>query len=98
GVNRFNGPDEITVNIERTSEYDQNRLESAEERQIANLRQLRRERGAGPVTESLAALRTAAADPSVNLLPPLIDCALAYATIGEICDVLRDVFGEADYV
>lgn len=98
GVNRFNGPDEITVNIERTSEYDQNRLESAEERQIANLRQLRRERGAGPVTESLAALRTAAADESVNLLPPLIDCALAYATIGEICDVLRDVFGEADYV
>lgn len=98
GVNEFNGPEEITVNIDRTSEYDQARLESAEERQVANLGRLRSERESEPVSSSLATLRVAAADEAANLLPPLIDCAMAYATIGEICDVLREVFGEAAYV
>ena len=97
GVNRFTGPDEITVNINRTSEYDLDRLESAEARQVGALRRLRREREDRHVAASLAALRTSARDPSTNLVPPLIECALAYATIGEMCDVMRDVFGEADY-
>lgn len=98
GVNKFNGPDEITVNIERTSEYDQDKLESAEERQIKALGQLRRERDYSAVSSSLAALKKDALQESVNILPALIDCALAYATIGEICDTLREVFGEGVYV
>lgn len=97
GVNKFNGPDEIDVKIERTSEYDADRLESAEARQIEALRQLRRERDDTEVGRTLKALHAAAKDDGTNLLPPLIDCALAYATIGQICDVLRDVFGEAAY-
>jgi methylmalonyl-CoA mutase, N-terminal domain len=98
GVNAFNGPGEITVDIERHSEYDEELLETAEERQIAALKRLRAERQSGPVRDTLEALHKAAFDESANLLPPLIDCALAYATIGEICDTLRDVFGVADYV
>lgn len=97
GVNKFNGPDEIDVKIERTSEYDADRLESAETRQIEALKLLRRERNEAEVSRTLKALRSAAADDGVNLLPSLIDCAHTYATIGEICDVLRGVFGEADY-
>jgi methylmalonyl-CoA mutase N-terminal domain/subunit len=97
GVNEFNGPDEIDVRIERTSEYDADRLESAEARQIKALRQLRQDRDDAEVGRTLKALRAAAADEGTNLLPPLIDCAHAYATVGQICDVLRDVFGEANY-
>jgi len=35
-----------------------------------------------------------AAEGSANLLPPMRDALKAYATIGEVCGVLRDVFGE----
>ena len=98
GVNAFNGPDEIDVTIERTSEYDAGRLESAEARQVVALKELRRERDGAEVRRTLAGLHAAAGDEAANLLPPLVECALAYATIGEICDVLRDVFGEASYV
>ena len=42
---------------------------------------------------ALEALRKAAADQD-NLMPPLINAVKAYATVGEICNALRDVFGE----
>ena len=45
------------------------------------------------VTATLAALRSAAAT-SANLMPLLIDAVRAYATLGEICDALREVWGE----
>ena len=38
-------------------------------------------------------MRHAAAG-SENLMPPLLDAVRAYATIGELCDALRDVWGE----
>jgi methylmalonyl-CoA mutase, N-terminal domain len=44
------------------------------------------------VERSLADLRRAALG-EANLMPPLIDCVRAYVTIGEMCDVLREVFG-----
>ena len=34
------------------------------------------------------------AQSDANLLPPIIEAVKAYATLGEICDVLREVFGE----
>ena len=37
----------------------------------------------------------AAAQRDANLMPAILDCVLAYATLGEICDTLRDVFGDA---
>ena len=33
-----------------------------------------------------------------NLMPPILDAARAYATVGEMCDALRDVWGEYEEV
>jgi methylmalonyl-CoA mutase, N-terminal domain len=95
GVNRFAGEDEVDVHIERTSEYDDSRRASAEARQVAALQEVRRVRPAREVANSLRRLAAEAHRDEVNLLPALIDCASAYATVGEICGVLREVFGEA---
>jgi methylmalonyl-CoA mutase N-terminal domain/subunit len=61
-------------------------------RQVARLAALREERDDGAVRRSLAALRSAA-EGQDNLMPPILDAVRAYATLGEITDVLRDVFG-----
>jgi methylmalonyl-CoA mutase, N-terminal domain len=63
------------------------------ETQIARLEQVRRERHNAGVRRTLQALRRGA-ESDVNLMPLLIDCATEYATIGEMTDVLRDVWGE----
>jgi methylmalonyl-CoA mutase N-terminal domain/subunit len=63
------------------------------ERQVARLERVRRERDAERVNNTLEALR-AAARGSENTMPCILDCVRAYATLGEIMDVFRDVFGE----
>jgi len=45
------------------------------------------------VARALEELR-AAAGGTANLMPPILEAARAYATVGEMCDALRDVFGE----
>jgi methylmalonyl-CoA mutase N-terminal domain/subunit len=62
------------------------------ERQRNRLAGLRRQRDTGAVARSLAHLRDAA-QADANLLPPILTAVKAYATIGEICGVLREVFG-----
>jgi methylmalonyl-CoA mutase cobalamin-binding domain/chain len=62
--------------------------------QIDSVRRMRDGRDADRVEAALAALRSAAATEGENLMPPLIDCARAYCTEGEIVDALRRVFGE----
>lgn len=61
--------------------------------QTEQLRQLRATRDNAAVQQSLAALETAARDGS-NLMPFILTSVEAYATLGEICDVMRKVFGE----
>ncbi len=63
------------------------------ERQIARLGRVRRERDNERVGASLEALRQAAAGKE-NMMPCILDCVRAYATLGEIMGVLRQVFGE----
>ncbi|UCG24873.1 MAG: methylmalonyl-CoA mutase family protein [Chloroflexota bacterium] len=63
------------------------------ERQMDRLQQVRRERDGAQVASSLEALRYAAAN-SQNTMPAIIDAVRVYATLGEITDVLRDVFGQ----
>jgi len=66
-------------------------------RQLARLERTRRERNGEAVAAALAGLREAASRPessATNLMPHFIRCAEAYATLGEQCTVLRDVFGE----
>jgi methylmalonyl-CoA mutase N-terminal domain/subunit len=86
GVNEFVQRDEPPV---ETLYID----ERAAESQLAKLAKLRRERDADLVRRALDRLRTAAAG-TENLMPPILDAVRGYATIGEMCDALRDVWGE----
>jgi len=65
---------------------------SVAQRQAGRLRELRAARSHDEVARRLDALRRAAAG-SENLMPYLYEAAKAYATLGEICDALRAVFG-----
>ncbi|MGC2016915.1 MAG: methylmalonyl-CoA mutase family protein [Candidatus Acidiferrales bacterium] len=66
--------------------------ETVAERQAVRLRKLRAERSGQEVERRLDALRKAAAG-DADLMPHIYDAVKAYATLGEICDALRDVFG-----
>ena len=63
------------------------------EHQLKRLKHHRQERDMARVSVSLAALETAARGDD-NLVPPIVDAVRAYATLGEICGALRNVFGE----
>jgi methylmalonyl-CoA mutase, N-terminal domain len=90
GVNRFQTAAEDPI---ETLRVDQ----AAETRQIEKLRQLRKTRNNGDVERSLGVLRRAADSQTGasdhNLMPPLLDAVRSYATLGEICGALREVFG-----
>ena len=86
GVNRFQQQDEKGIPTFR--------LDPALERsQVEKLRALRASRSQGEVSQKLDALEQAARG-GANLMPPILDAAAAYATVGEIAGRLRDVFGE----
>ncbi len=97
GVNCFTGPNEIEVSINRTLEdpYDPELKRTAEERQKKRLAQVKKERHGTAVTRSLSSLKEHARDEKTNLMPDIIVCVKNYCTLQEICDVLREVFGEA---
>jgi methylmalonyl-CoA mutase N-terminal domain/subunit len=63
------------------------------QRQIARLQRVRAARDNAVVQQSLHRLADAARDESINLMPPILECVEAYATLGEISDVFREVFG-----
>lgn len=65
---------------------------AGEQRHLARLERVRRERDNTRVEQALASLRSAAAG-QANLMEPVLECVRAYATLGETCDVLREVFG-----
>ncbi|MEE2964113.1 MAG: methylmalonyl-CoA mutase family protein [Acidobacteriota bacterium] len=67
--------------------------EDTAEAQCATLARLRRSRDGAAVDQALDRLREAAPGPD-NLMPFLLDAVRAYATVGEMCDALRDVWGE----
>src|SRR5215813_7956100 len=82
--------------------------ESVAQRQTAKLKALRARRDNAEVARRLDALKRAAAQEPVvpddgriseaNTMPYLIDCVRAYATVGEICDALREVYGTYEEV
>src|SRR5687767_3875073 len=71
--------------------------DSASELQIARLAELRQTRDNARVAATLDALREAARG-AANTMYPLLDCVRAYATVGEMCDALREVWGEYEEV
>jgi methylmalonyl-CoA mutase N-terminal domain/subunit len=87
----------IGVNAYRMEKEDPYEIlyidETATGEQLASLDRIRKTRDARRVEETLQALRNAAADPNANTMPLLIDAVKAYATVGEISDAFRDVFG-----
>ena len=72
--------------------------ESAGDKQLAKLDRLKRTRNVDQVNRSLERLRAAARTTGENLMPPILDAVRAYATIGEMCDALREVWGEYEEV
>lgn len=66
--------------------------EQAEKEQVKRLRRVRAERDEELVAKTLERVREAAMGDE-NLVPPILEAVKAYATQGEICDVMRDVFG-----
>jgi methylmalonyl-CoA mutase N-terminal domain/subunit len=64
-----------------------------EQRERQRLARVRSERDSGLASQSLNALREACQG-SDNLMPRILDAVNAYCTLGEICDVMREVFGE----
>jgi len=89
--------DKIIVGVNEFVEENEEPLEtlyideSVEEKQKAELAALRRSRDGKAVTSSLSALRQACAD-GRNVMPPLVEAVKTYATVGEISDVMREVF------
>ena len=63
------------------------------DRQVGRLQRVRAERDGGAVQKALLELADCARGDD-NLMPPIIDAVKAYATLGEITDVLREVFGD----
>ena len=88
GVNAFAGEQEEAI---PTLYIDH----SAGEKQSAKLSRLRVERDTAAAEKSLDKLRQAA-EGDDNLMPPILDAVRVRATLGEMCDVLRGVFGVYD--
>jgi methylmalonyl-CoA mutase N-terminal domain/subunit len=84
GVNEFTG-EEKPIEVMQIGE-------SVRASQIERLRKLRVDRSGDDVNRSLAALQKAAQG-TENLMPHVFEAVKAYATLGEICSALRDVFG-----
>jgi len=90
GVNKY----EIEEDLETDTDIFSFNPE-VERVQKAKLSRLMDERDSDAVASTLRAVREAASG-NENLMPRFLDAVKAYATIGEICDVLREVFGEYD--
>ncbi len=86
GVNRFEDPDELPVEIQRISEEEV-------AGQVARVRELRTSRDQAAADRALEDVE-AAARGTGNLLPSMKEALRARATLGEVSDVLRRVFGE----
>jgi methylmalonyl-CoA mutase N-terminal domain/subunit len=91
GVNRFVQENEEPQMIFRVDP-------EAEQAQVRRLQEVRRQRDDQAVRAALARLEAACRDgggpDSGNLMPPIIEAVKAYATVGEICGVMRSVFGD----
>jgi methylmalonyl-CoA mutase N-terminal domain/subunit len=86
GVNRYELEDEPEVEILRIDP-------ALERKQIERVQALRGRRDSTAVEAALVRLKQAAARDGDNLMPPLLEAAKAYVTLGEMCDALRETWG-----
>jgi methylmalonyl-CoA mutase N-terminal domain/subunit len=87
GVNRFVAEEAPPSDLLHVNE-------EAQIEQVRRLQQVRAQRDQASVAALLGQLEAAARQPGAELMPLLVTCVEAYATLGEICGVLRSVFGE----
>ena len=87
----------VGVNSYKTGNEDKYDIlyidDSVADEQIAELNRVRQTRDQAKVDAVLQNLRNVAADPDANTMPALIEAVKAYASVGEISDAFRDVFG-----
>ena len=86
GVNRFSGERDEPIEVLEISP-------EVEKRQVEKLQQLRGSRDSHQVTRALDQVRRAA-EGKENLMPAIISAVESYATVGEVADAMREVFGE----
>ncbi|GAP63072.1 methylmalonyl-CoA mutase, N-terminal domain [Ardenticatena maritima] len=87
GVNEYTMAEEVEIPILKMDE-------AGYERQVRRLNEVRRTRDNRAVRQRLAELRQAAQRDDVNLMYPIIEAVKEYATLQEMMDVLREVWGE----
>ncbi|KAB1196397.1 MULTISPECIES: methylmalonyl-CoA mutase [Haloferax] len=88
GVNEYQVDEEPTVEVQEVTEEE-------EQKQVESLEAVKDDRDAEAVENALEDVR-AAANSDENLIPPIVEAVKAYATVGEVCGVLREEFGEHD--
>jgi methylmalonyl-CoA mutase N-terminal domain/subunit len=92
GVNRFeDAGDEEEIDLLRIDP-------ELEQKQIERVTALRARRQSAAAEEALARLKRDAVRDDVNLMPAIIEASKAYVTMGEMCDALREVWGEYEEV
>jgi methylmalonyl-CoA mutase N-terminal domain/subunit len=87
GVNEFLSEEEAPIKILQINPEIEKKL-------AERLQQIKRERNRAKVKEVLSNLRRTAERENENLMPSVLQAVKEYATLGEICGVLREVFGE----
>jgi len=87
GVNEFRTEEEVPIKILQIDPESEKEL-------VQRLRKIKRERNQAKVNEALAKLHRAADDDKANLMPFVLQAVKEYATLGEVCGTLREVFGE----
>jgi methylmalonyl-CoA mutase N-terminal domain/subunit len=87
GVNEFQVEENVSVPVMQVDP-------AIEDEQVNQLTHIKTGRNQGEVQQCLTALETAARTDDANLMEPVLDAVRAYCSLGEICNVLRDVFGE----
>jgi methylmalonyl-CoA mutase N-terminal domain/subunit len=87
GVNEFLSEKEAPIKILQIDP-------EIEEKLVERLQQIKKERNNAKVNEALNKLRRVAERENENLMTSVLEAVKEYATLGEICNVLREVFGE----
>ncbi|MUV39702.1 Methylmalonyl-CoA mutase [Lentibacillus sp. JNUCC-1] len=87
GLNAFELEEEVNPDLMKVDA-------ELEQAQIHETQKIRENRDQSQVDQALNALKTAAESDHTNLMPYILEAVKAYATVGEICNVLREKFGE----
>lgn len=87
GVNEFQGEEQVPMKLLQIDP-------AVERKAVDRLGEVKHQRNKAKVEEALRRLQNAAEDENAALMPLILDAVKEYATLGEICDTLRAIFGE----